>query len=113
MKIPPEPGNIEELRAASRAKQAALKPAVQSLGEPARPVTRKLPRWPGEGLVTHKPPARPRHGAHAEVVMAGRNTAIVHVTWPGGSTTCTIRNLRDIRQAMEWSDAFNEISGQL
>jgi hypothetical protein len=76
-----------------------------------------LPPWPGPGF---GPPAKPRAGGHAELTMTGtkgrtgggwlgkKNQAIVLITWPGGSTSRTIKGNFVIRLAMEWCAAFND-----
>ena len=76
--------------------------------------------WPGGGFA----PAKPVAGGHAEVTMAGKGRtgnnaflgglggpkkqqAIVLITWPGGSTTRTIKGNMTIRLVMEWCAQFN------
>jgi putative oligomerization/nucleic acid binding protein len=76
--------------------------------------------WPGGGFA----PAKPVAGGRAEVTLAGKgrggnNTflggavgrkkqqALVIFTWPGGSTSRTIKGNMTIRYVMEWCAAFN------
>jgi hypothetical protein len=76
--------------------------------------------WPGGGFA----PAKPVAGGHAEVNLAGKGRggnnaflggalgrkkqqAIVVFTWPGGSTSRTIKGNMTIRYVMEWCSAFN------
>jgi hypothetical protein len=83
----------------------------------ARQAESVLPPWPGP----YSSPAVPRPGGHAEVTMTGtkghtgggiplltnKNQALVMITWPGGSTSRTIKGNWVIRKAMEWCAAFN------
>ncbi|HYZ51883.1 MAG TPA: hypothetical protein VE733_00015 [Streptosporangiaceae bacterium] len=113
----------EEMRKESERKQKALAGLVNALkaekGAPA--AIPRLPLWPGGGFA----PAKPRPGARAEVQLTGtkgrtgsggwsireKNQAIVLITWPGGSTTRTVKGNFTIRAVMEWCAAFNQISG--
>ena len=75
--------------------------------------------WPGGGFA----PAKPVAGGHAEVTMAGKGhtgnnaflgglgpkkqQAFVLITWPGGSTSRTVKGNMTIRMVMEWCSQFN------
>jgi hypothetical protein len=69
-------------------------------------------------------PAKPVAGGHAEVTLAGKGRggsnaflggalgskkqqAFVLFTWPGGSTSRTVKGNMTIRLVMEWCAAFN------
>jgi len=76
--------------------------------------------WPGGGFA----PAKPVAGGHAEVTLAGKGRggsnaflggalgskkqqAFVLFTWPGRSTSRTVKGNMTIRLVMEWCVAFN------
>lgn len=76
--------------------------------------------WPGGGFA----PAKPVAGGRGEVTLAGKGRggsnaflggalghkkqqALVIFTWPGGSTSRTIKGNMTIRYVMEWCAAFN------
>lgn len=93
---------------------------MSSKGKPVR-----LPAWPSQGF---GPPARPEPGAHAEIQFPGtsshshgllgvpslhkKTVAYVMIRTPGGGlVTRTLKGNLRIRFAMEWCEAFNQLSG--